>query len=280
MNSNGFKADLDDMHCNIEFWMTRQYGLKGAELLLFALIYNLTLYGGQNGWYGSLKTAEELTQYSTPAILKAYKSLEERGMVRKENVMVGKVRTCRYTALVGKKEKTRSDNGQGVNKSADDNDCIPQSNEHYQVECQSEDEYYSSLADCVTNSEEFGQCQETLFDDPEEPKQEPKPKKANKYEAEIKEVIEFLNSKTGGRHKPTNKQTIKDLTRWFKQGYIVEDIKRMISFKCNQWLNDQKMRDYLAPKTLFRLSNFEGYMEASQGYQDFVSDAERGCINV
>lgn len=279
MNSNGFKADLDDMHCNIEFWMTRQYGLKGAELLLFALIYNLTLYGGQNGWYGSLKTAEELTQYSTPAILKAYKSLEERGMVRKENVMVGKVRTCRYTALVGKKEKTRSDNGQGVNNSINDNDCIPQSNDHYQGKCQSEDEYYSSLADCVTNSEEFGQCQETVFDVPEEPKKKKTTKKPT-HPNEINEILSCLNSKANRKFTDGNEKTVKQLEKWLNKGFEVESIKRMIGYKCNEWLGNKKMEGCLKPSVLFGNAHFEDYIEESQGYQDFVSDAERGCINV
>lgn len=265
---------------NLYGWMFNELNLNLSETVVYADILSFSKCEG-GLYYGSIDNLAKSLKMSRSTVIRCLKTLTERGLIIKGEIYKNNVRYCTYEAaknelISGKKEKPRKSVGDGVNNSAMDEYNIPQQEETTQGECQSEDEYYNSLADCVTNSEEFGQCQEMLFDAPEEPKQN----KSTKYEIEIKEVIDFLNYKTGGRHKPTNKQTVKDLTRWFKDGHTVEDIKRMISFKCNQWLNDQKMRDYLAPKTLFRLSNFEGYMEASQGYQDFVSDAERGCINV
>lgn len=247
-------------------------------------------HDGYHWTYNSAKAFEKDFPFFSPQkIGRLLNKLEDAGYIKKGNYNKTPFdRTCWYACPLFEdeylgKEKTRSDNGQGVNKSANDNDCIPQSNDHDQGECQSEDEYYSSSADCVTNSEESGETvepvQETLFDAPEEQKKKAKSKKANKYENEIKEVIDFLNSKVNRNFKPDTGQTVTDLTRWFKKGYKVEDIKQMISFKVNQWKGTDN-EQWLIPSTLFRKSNFEGYVEASQGYQDFVSDAERGCINV
>lgn len=136
---------------------------------------------------------------------------------------------------------------------------------------------YKSANDIDGITQQVRTGQGTLFDVPEEQKNNHKNKKT--YENEIKEVIDFLNSKVNRNFKPDTGQTVTDLTRWFKKGYKVEDIKQMISFKVNQWKGTDN-EQWLIPSTLFRKSNFEGYVEASQGYQDFVSYAERGCINV
>lgn len=248
---------------NLYGWMFNELDLNLSETVVYADILSFSKCEG-GLYYGSIDNLAKSLKMSRSTVIRCLKTLTERGLIIKGEIYKNNVRYCTYEAaknelISGKKEKTRSNNGQG--------------------ECQSEDEHYSSLADCVTNSEEFGQCQEMLFDAQEEPKDESKLKKAIKYENEIKEVIDFLNSKVNRNFKPDTGQTVTDLTRWFKKGYKVEDIKQMISFKVNQWKGTDN-EQWLIPSTLFRKSNFEGYVEASQGYQDFVSYAERGCINV
>ena len=44
-----------------------------------------------------------------------------------------------------------------------------------------------------------------------------------------------------------------------KEGFTLEDFKTVIDIKTKKWLHDDKMRDFLRPKTLFS-TNFEGYL--------------------
>ncbi len=41
----------------------------------------------------------------------------------------------------------------------------------------------------------------------------------------------------------------------------MDDCKRVIEHKRQQWADDSKMSAYLRPSTLFRLSNFENYLD-------------------
>ena len=48
-----------------------------------------------------------------------------------------------------------------------------------------------------------------------------------------------------------------------KEGYTVEDFKKVIDNKVSDW-TDGDMEKYLRPQTLFRPSNFEAYLNESQ----------------
>lgn len=72
------------------------------------------------------------------------------------------------------------------------------------------------------------------------------------------EIIDHLNLKAETNYKSNSqktKQLIKD--RW-SEGYILEDFKRVIDKKTEEWLNDE-MAKYLRPMTLFG-NKFEGYL--------------------
>lgn len=79
----------------------------------------------------------------------------------------------------------------------------------------------------------------------------------------IKEAIDYLNQKTNSSFKSSSKSTIKLIRARLSEGYTLIEIKQVIDFKCSQWLNDSKMRQYLQPSTLFG-NKFEGYLQASQ----------------
>ena len=74
------------------------------------------------------------------------------------------------------------------------------------------------------------------------------------------QIIGYLNAKTGKAFKHTSESTRKLIRARIAEGYTVADFYRVIDNKCLTWKNDQKMRDYLRPSTLFRASNFEGYL--------------------
>lgn len=76
---------------------------------------------------------------------------------------------------------------------------------------------------------------------------------------EHKIVIDYLNQKAGTRYEYNSTKTITLLNTLFRKGYSVEDIKKVIDIKCNEWLPQKKMRKYLRPRTLFS-NKFEDYL--------------------
>ena len=77
-------------------------------------------------------------------------------------------------------------------------------------------------------------------------------------EYNIVELLQYLNKKTGFHYKlvDANKKII--LARLKEYSY--EQLHKMIDYKCNEWLNNEKMKKYLKPNTLFRASNCANYI--------------------
>lgn len=73
------------------------------------------------------------------------------------------------------------------------------------------------------------------------------------------EIIDHLNNLTGASFKHSTKKT-KDLIKArFKEGFTLDNFKMVIEKKVIDWKNDDKMKKYLRPETLFG-NKFEGYL--------------------
>lgn len=75
----------------------------------------------------------------------------------------------------------------------------------------------------------------------------------------IEEVVDYLNKKTGRRFRPTTSEVERPIMLRLREGFTVEDCKKVIDVKCEEWLGDEKMSKYLRPKTLFG-GNFQSYL--------------------
>lgn len=84
---------------------------------------------------------------------------------------------------------------------------------------------------------------------------------AEKYSAEINEIVAYLNEKTQSSYRTSTGNTRKHIVARLKQCYTVADFKYVIDVKCAEWLNDPKMAQYLRPETLFTERNFENYLQ-------------------
>ena len=92
-----------------------------------------------------------------------------------------------------------------------------------------------------------------------------------------KDVIDYLNLKTGSNYKHTTKATLKYINARYKEGFSLDDFKRVIDTKTKQWINDPKFKKFLRPETLFS-THFEGYLNEQethtfQGLPDLKSNA-------
>ena len=76
---------------------------------------------------------------------------------------------------------------------------------------------------------------------------------------ETKHIIDYLNKRTGKKYSVKTKKTAQIIHKLLDNGFTVEDFERVIDIKCKQWLNNDKMNQYLRPRTLFS-EKFEDYL--------------------
>jgi hypothetical protein len=79
----------------IQGWMVNELGLKGNELLVFAIIYGYSK-DGQGKFDGSLKYLSDATGSSRGTIINSLSSLIEKEFILKENYILNNITFCRY----------------------------------------------------------------------------------------------------------------------------------------------------------------------------------------
>ncbi|MDW8515083.1 conserved phage C-terminal domain-containing protein [Priestia flexa] len=80
----------------------------------------------------------------------------------------------------------------------------------------------------------------------------------------FKEIVSYLNVKTSTAYKPSSKKTKQLIAARWKEGFTLDDFKKVIDNKVAEWLNDSKMSQYLRPETLFG-TKFESYLNQKGG---------------
>ena len=75
-----------------------------------------------------------------------------------------------------------------------------------------------------------------------------------------KDIIAYLNEKTGFKYRSSTKSTQSHINARLTEGYTLEDFKTVIDKKVTEWKGTE-MEKYLRPETLFS-PKFEGYLNA------------------
>ena len=82
------------------------------------------------------------------------------------------------------------------------------------------------------------------------------------------QVIEYFNEVLGRRaFQPRANKNQKVIKARIREGWGLEDFKRVINYKYWHWSEDDRMSQYLRPETLFS-NKFEGYLNASYLEED------------
>ena len=81
----------------------------------------------------------------------------------------------------------------------------------------------------------------------------------NAHTDEIKEIVSYLNEKTGSKYRPNTDATKKHINARLDEGFTVDDFKTVIDIKTDEWLGDKDMQKFLRPQTLFG-TKFESYL--------------------
>ncbi|MGN6347073.1 MAG: conserved phage C-terminal domain-containing protein [Candidatus Nitrosocosmicus sp.] len=86
------------------------------------------------------------------------------------------------------------------------------------------------------------------------------PPKNSELRSQAKEVLEFLNSKTGKRFRLDSDVNLKLIMARLRSGVTTIQCCKVIAKKTRDWNGDAKMREYLRPATLFGATKFEQYL--------------------
>lgn len=85
----------------------------------------------------------------------------------------------------------------------------------------------------------------------------------------IAEVIAYLNEKTNSSYKPHVKKNQNVISARLREGFRIEDFKKVIDLKTEEWGDDRYWSRFLRPTTLFG-TRFEAYLN-----QKYSSDEMR-----
>ncbi len=91
-------------------------------------------------------------------------------------------------------------------------------------------------------------------------------------------VIDYLNRKASTNYRSTTKNTQSFINARLKEGYTVEDFKKVIDSKSREWLNTD-FEKYLRPATLFG-TKFESYLNEANKKTPTAIGAENKNIKV
>ena len=91
-------------------------------------------------------------------------------------------------------------------------------------------------------------------------------------------VIDYLNKKANTNYRPTTKNTQSFINARVKEGYTVEDFKKVIDSKSKEWLNTD-FEKYLRPATLFG-TKFENYLNEANKKTPIAVGAENKNIKL
>ena len=75
---------------------------------------------------------------------------------------------------------------------------------------------------------------------------------------DVKTVIDYLNQKNGTSYRASSKKNKSLINARFSEGYSVDDFKKVIDIKSNDWIGTD-MAKFFRPETLFG-NKFDGYL--------------------
>lgn len=133
------------------------------------------------------------------------------------------------------------------------NICVSEKEEERSKEEDKEYNIYNNLLDDssekVTENEKEKEIQKK-----EKPEEEPE-----RFAKEYREIIDYLNEKTGKKYSAKSRVNQGHMSARLKEGFTVDDFKKVIDIKWFQWHDDPKMAKFLRPETLFG-TKFDRYL--------------------
>lgn len=97
----------------------------------------------------------------------------------------------------------------------------------------------------------------------------------------VKEVVEYLNLKTGKKFNHKARASYKDIRARLKEGYTVDQMKHAVNVKVEQWTGNDKYERYLRPETLFgnKLENYINEKTNGSNWLDIDLEQNNPLLN-
>ena len=228
----------DKNYIVIQSFMVSELGLKGNELLIYAIIFGFSQTTGQS-FHGSLTYLENWTNSTRHTVISSLKSLVEKGLIEKEEQTINGVKYCSYRA------KTSTDEAQEVVQkfhggSAKISQEVVQNLHEGSAKIAPNNILYNIVDNIVDNN---------IVENSE------------KHDMKvITEIVDYLNEKAHKKYRSNNKTTMRHINARLKEGRTLSDFKQVIDNRCATWMGTD-MEQYLRPETLFG-SKFENYLNA------------------
>lgn len=218
-------------------WIPKKYWLdENLSIVEVTFMAEIESLDGDNGCYASNNHFAEFFGMTASRVSQIINSLSDRGYLQISYEKNGKQVVSRLIRVVNKL------NG-GIKKTKSP---IKKTKGGYLENCEGNNTY-RVIQDNNTDKSNKGSAQPPHLS------------------AQRKEVIDYLNKKTGKRFKPNADGNKRVIDPRLKDGYTVDDLKHIIDVKYAQWhgktfSNGQLGDNYLRPETLFRVSKIEGYL--------------------
>lgn len=239
----------NDNYYVVQGWMVNELGLKGNDLLIYAIIYGFSQTEEQR-FTGSRKYLAEWTGSTKRTVQNSLNSLIEKGLIIKHENMVNGVKFCEYSiSQVVKKVHWGGENFSlgGGEKSSPNNIDIDNIDNNIDISIKKNIKKKDSDID-YTNKEQNSQ---------------------------VAEIVIYLNQTAWTNYKLHTPKTQRLIRARLNEGFTVDDFKAVIDKKCDEWLYTD-MAKYLRPETLFG-TKFEGYLnQKNNKNEDLFSQVLKG----
>jgi hypothetical protein len=83
----------------VQAWMLTKLGLKGNELLIYAIIYGFSQGGENQAFCGSISYLCQWTNSTRQSVMANLKALCDKGFLTKKEKYVNNVKMCEYRAV-------------------------------------------------------------------------------------------------------------------------------------------------------------------------------------
>ena len=233
----------DKNYIVIQSFMVSDLGLKGNELLIYAIIFGFSQTTGQ-AFHGSLSYLESWTNSTRPTVVASLKSLVEKGLLEKEEQTINGVKRCNYYVINNSTDGEEAPQGVVKNFNGGSKKTLQGVVKNFNGGSKKtlpNNIIYNIVDNIVDNN---------IVEN------------AEKYDIKvITEIVDYLNEKAHKNYKPNSKTTKRHINARLNEGYTLSDFKQVIDNRCATWLGTD-MEQYLRPETLFG-SKFESYLNAS-----------------
>lgn len=88
----------EEHRVTIDDWMVFDLHLKGAKLIIYAIIYHMSMHGKRSRYDGGLEYLMAWTECSKRGVIDALKSLIDDGLITKKEISAGRGHYCEYRA--------------------------------------------------------------------------------------------------------------------------------------------------------------------------------------